>query len=115
MFSLVESGRRIVRLWTATFIACVIAEEANHENENAAVCFLECSLLHAALTCRRPPRPTAGYGLSCTESHYLRLGWASNRRPDARNYAELLRACSIRRRLCRPSRRLSDLYDDEFR
>ena len=114
MVSLAESRRRIVRVWIeATFIARIIAEEANHEN--AAAYFLECSLLHAARTGRRSPSAAAGHGPSCTESHHLRLGWASSRRPDSGNYAELLRACSIRRRLCRPSRRLSDLHDDEFR
>src|SRR2546430_15036063 len=97
----------------AALIARIIVEEANHENP--AAYFLECSLLHAARTGRRPPSAAARHRLSCTESHHFRLGWASNRRSDSRNYAELLCACSNRRRLCRPSRRLSDLHDDEFR
>src|SRR5512139_357358 len=101
------------RLDEATLIARIIAEEANHEN--MAAYFLECSLLHAARTGRRPPSTAAGYRPRCTESHRFRLGWASSRRPDSRNRTELLCACSIRRCLCRPSRRLSDLHDDEFR
>ena len=50
-----------------------------------------------------------------TASHRLRVGRASRRRPHAGNHAELLRARAIRRRLCGPPRRLSDLHDDEFR
>src|ERR1043165_5908667 len=113
MVSFAESARRIVRVWEATFIACIITEEANHEN--TAAYFLECSLLHVARTGRRPPSAAAGHKPSCTKSHHFRLGWASNRRPHSRNYAELLCACPIRRCLCRPSRRLSNLHDDEFR
>src|SRR5882724_9770150 len=113
MVSLTESSRAdSPSLDEATLIAR-ITEEANHEN--AAAYFLECSLLHATRTGRRPPSAAAGHRPNRTESHHFRLGWASNRRPDSRNYAELLCACSIRRRLCRPSRRLSDLHDDEFR
>src|SRR6266571_4949532 len=97
----------------ATLINRIIAEEANHEN--TAAYFLECSLLHAARTGRRPPSAAAGHRPSRTESHHFRLGWASNRRPDSGNYAELLCACSIRCRFCRPSCGLSDLHDDEFR
>src|SRR5213079_2306637 len=97
----------------ATFTARIIGEEANHEN--TAAYFLECSLLRAARPGRRPPSAAAGHRASRTEGHHFRLGWASNRRPDSRNYAELLCACSIQRRLCRPSRRLSNLHDDEFR
>ncbi len=97
----------------AIVAARIIAEEANHEN--TAAYFPERSLLHAARNDSRPASAAAGDGPGCTASHHLRVGRASSRRPHSGNCAELLRACAIRRRLCRPPCRLSDLHDDEFR